>query len=117
MVVFLLIAILVILLIATGLWPIALAIAGFMFGAVLLVGVTAIQGWQFWAPVLPIAAIILAIKVIKPMERIKRRQQAAADAQERIDLEQRKQQAAVEKESRKEAAIRAQVEATDRIGG
>lgn len=117
MVVFLLVAILVVLLIATGLWPAALALVGVVTGATLLLGVTVVQGWQFWAPVLSIAAACLALNFIKPMERIKRRRQETAEAQERAVRQQKQQQAVVDKAAQKEAAIRAQVEATDRIGG
>ena len=116
MVVFLLFAILVVLLIATGLWRNALALVIAVIGGIVLLAATTSYGWKFWLPVLAVSAVCLALEFIKPMERLKRRQQAAAAAQERIDLEQRKQQAAVDKESRKEAAIRAQIEATDRIG-
>lgn len=116
MVVFLLLAILVVLLIATGLWPIAIAAVGLIGGGILLFGATAFQGWEFWAPVLTVSAVIFVIKIIKPLERLKQKQQAAADAQERQEKEQQRQHAVDDKAARKEAAIRAQVEATNNIG-
>ncbi|WP_353979390.1 hypothetical protein [Salinicola endophyticus] len=116
MVVFLLLAILIVLLIATGLWRNVIVLIASVIGGLVLLALTTSYGWQFWLPVLGISVVCLALELFRPLARLKLRQERIKDAEDKAAREKQAKQAVVDKAARKEAAIRAQVEATERIG-
>ncbi|WP_110644161.1 hypothetical protein [Salinicola sp. CPA57] len=116
MVVFLLFAILLVLLIATGLLPGAMKVLSVFFVVLMVTFIGVTHGWLVvlggGAVVLLIAAgsVFMAFRDIEKKHRIKEPPKVDIQKQlDRINAEQR------EKAARKEAAIRAQVEAVDKL--